>query len=175
IEHILYLSYARGKLLVTGTRNLLVEKSRRVRYDLAAFDAGTGKRFWRNTQTPVPDHILQGPHGEQVQHPAIVGEVVYGTGFTCNLNTGEPVDGWKWRKSNHCGTVSTSANCAFSRYDQPWMFDLKSGEHTVLTTAIRPGCWINIIPAGGLILIPEASAGCTCGYPIQTSVTLIPR
>jgi len=175
IEHIVYLSYARGKLLVTGTRNELVEKSRRVRYDLAAFDASTGERLWRNTQTPVPDHILQGPHGEQVQHPAIVGEVVYGTGFACNLNTGAPVDTWKWRKSNHCGTVSTSAHCAFSRFDNPWMFDLKSGEHTVLTAAIRPGCWINIIPAGGLILIPEASAGCTCGHPIQASVALIPR
>ncbi len=171
VEHILYLGYARGKLLVTGTRN----ENRRVRYDLAAFDAGSGERLWCNTQTPVPDHILQGPHGEQVQHPAIVGEVIYGTGFACNLNTGEPVDTWKWRKSNHCGTVSTSAKCAFSRYENPWMFDLRSGEHTVLSKAIRPGCWINIIPAGGLILIPEASAGCTCGHPIQTSVAFIPR
>ncbi|MCX6899473.1 MAG: PQQ-binding-like beta-propeller repeat protein [Verrucomicrobia bacterium] len=175
IEHIVYLSYARGKLLVTGTRNAQVEKARRVRYDLAAFDATSGKRLWRNTQTPVPDHILQGPHGEQVQHPAIVGEVIYGTGFACNLGTGATVDVWKWKKSNHCGTVSTSAHCAFSRYDHPWMFDLKSGEHTVLDNAVRPGCWINIIPAGGLILVPEASAGCTCGYPIQTSVALIPR
>ncbi|MCX6911041.1 MAG: PQQ-binding-like beta-propeller repeat protein [Verrucomicrobia bacterium] len=175
IEHIVYLSYARGKLLVTGTRNAPVEKGRRVRYDLAAFNAGTGKRLWRNTQTPVPDNILQGPHGEQVQHPAIVGEVIYGTGFACNLSTGAAVDVWKWRKSNHCGTVSTSANCAFSRYDHPQMFDLKSGEHTVLDNAVRPGCWINIIPAGGLILVPEASAGCTCGYPIQTSIALIPR
>jgi outer membrane protein assembly factor BamB len=175
IEHILYLSYARGKLLVSGTRNALVEEKRRVRYDLAAFDAASGKRLWRNTQTPVPDHILQGPHGEQVQHPAIVGDVIYGTGFACNLSTGAAVDVWKWKKSNHCGTVSTSINCAFSRYDHPRMFDLKSGTHTVLDNAVRPGCWINIIPAGGLILVPEASAGCTCGYPIQTSIALIPR
>lgn len=175
IEHVVYLSYARGKLLVTGTRNARVENSRRVRYDLAAFDADTGQALWRNTQTPVPDNILEGPHGEQVQHPAIVGEVVYGSGFACHLNTGQPLDGWKWRKSGNCGTLSTSATCGFSRYDNPRMFDLKSGEHTVLTTAIRSGCWINIIPAGGLILIPEASAGCTCGHPIQTTVAMIPR
>jgi outer membrane protein assembly factor BamB len=175
IEHIVYLSYARGKLLATGSRNALVEEKRRVRYDLAAFDAATGKRLWRNTQTPVPDHILQGPHGEQVQHPAIVGDIIYGTGFACDLGTGAAVDVWKWKKSGHCGTVSTSAHCAFSRYDHPRMFDLKSGDHTVLDNAVRPGCWINIIPAGGLILVPEASAGCTCGYPIQTSIALIPR
>jgi hypothetical protein len=55
------------------------------------------------------------------------------------------------------------------------MFDLKTSAHTVLNTSVRPGCWINIIPAGGLILIPEASAGCTCGYAIQTSLALAPR
>jgi hypothetical protein len=96
-------------------------------------------------------------------------------GFACQLSTGAPIDGWKWRKSGHCGTLSTSAACAFSRSDHPWMFDLKSGKPTVLTTAARPGCWINIIPAGGLILMPEASAGCTCGYALQTSVAFVPR
>ncbi len=175
IEHIVYLSYAHDKLLVTGTRNVAVQGGRRVRYDLAVFAADTGDRLWRNTQTPVPDQILEGPHGEQVQHPAIVGEVIYGNGFACKLATGEPIDGWKWQKSGHCGTLSTSAACAFSRYDNPWMFDLKTGAHTVLSTTTRSGCWINIIPAGGLILIPEASAGCTCGYPIQTSLALAPR
>ena len=40
---------------------------------------------------------------------------------------------------------------------------------------IRPGCWINIIPAGGMVLIPEASSGCTCGYPMQTSVGYVPE
>jgi outer membrane protein assembly factor BamB len=175
IQHIVYLSYARDKLVVAGTKNVAVGNDRRVRYDLAVFAADTGERLWRNTQTPVPDYLLEGPHGEQVQHPAVVGEVIYGNGFACKLNTGEPIEGWKWQKSGHCGTLSTSAACAFSRYDNPWMFDLKTGEHTVLATAARPGCWINIIPAGGLILIPEASAGCTCGYAIQTSLALLPR
>jgi len=175
IEHIVFLSYARDKLVASGTRNATVQGGRRVRYDLAVFAAGTGQPLWRNTQTPVPDHILEGPHGEQVQHPAIVAEVIYGNGFACKLATGEPIDGWKWQKSGHCGTLSTSAACAFSRYDNPRMFDLKSGAPTVLTTATRSGCWINIIPAGGLILIPEASAGCTCGHAIQTSLALVPR
>jgi outer membrane protein assembly factor BamB len=175
VEHILFLSYARDKLIVTGTRNVAVQGGRRVRYDLAVFAAETGQCLWRNTQTPAADHILEGPHGEQVQHPSIVGDVIYGNGFASKLATGEPIDGWKWQKSGHCGTLSTSAACAFSRYDNPWMFDLKTGSHTVLDATIRPGCWINVIPAGGLILIPEASAGCTCGYAIQTSLALTPR
>ncbi|MFT7515228.1 MAG: hypothetical protein ACI9QL_004457, partial [Candidatus Omnitrophota bacterium] len=42
------------------------------------------------------------------------------------------------------------------------------------TKVSRPGCWINMIPAGGLLLIPESSAGCTCNFAIQTSMALIP-
>ena len=175
LEHIIYLSYAQETLLITGSKNVLVDKTRRVRYDLSAFDAAAGKLLWQNTQTPVPDHILQGPHGEQVQHSAIVGDVIYNTGFACRLQSGESVDGWKWSKSNYCGTLSTSALCAFSRFGNARMFDLKTGQYSNLTTVVRPGCWINVIPAGGLVMIPEASAGCICGYPIQTSIALLPQ
>ncbi len=48
------------------------------------------------------------------------------------------------------------------------------GGPTRLNTITRPGCWINIIPAGGLVLIPEASSGCTCGFSLQTSIAYIP-
>ncbi len=175
LQHIIYLSYAKETLLVTGTKNVLVEGKGRVRYDLHAFEAATGNSLWQNTQTPIPDHILQGGHGEQVQHPAIVGEAIYNTGFACHLRTGEPIESWKWQKSGHCGTLTTSAQCAFSRYSQPRMFDLQTGQYTVLSQTTRSGCWVNILPAGGLVLVPESTAGCICGYPLQTSVALTPR
>ncbi len=175
LQHIVYLSYAKEKLVITGTKNARVDGKERVRYDLCAFDAATGNPLWQTTQTPVPDHILQGPHGEQVQHSAIVGDAIYNSGFSVSLQTGEPISGWKWRKSGNCGILATSASCGFSRYDTARMFDLKTGQSSPLTKVTRPGCWINVLPAGGLILIPEASAGCTCGYSIQTSIALIPR
>lgn len=175
IEHVVFLSYAKETLVITGTKNVPVGDQERVRYDLSAFDAATGERLWQTTQTPVPDHILEGPHGEQVQHSAIVGDVIYNTGFALELRSGRPAGGWKWQKSDKCGTVTTSAFCAFSRYSNPRMFDLATGEHLALTEVTRPGCWINIIPAGGLVLIPEASSGCTCYYSIQTSLALTPR
>ena len=30
-------------------------------------------------------------------------------------------------------------------------------------------------PAGGLLLVPEASSGCTCNFAIQTSLAFRPR
>jgi hypothetical protein len=51
------------------------------------------------------------------------------------------------------------------------MHDLRQGGTPVrLNQVTRPGCFINVIPAGGLIMIPEASSGCVCGYPMQTSM-----
>jgi outer membrane protein assembly factor BamB len=177
LEHAVFLSHADETLVITGTKNVSVPGSdkKRVRYDLWALDPATGDPLWNSTQTPVPDHILDGPHGEQVQHSAIVGGVIYNTGFALKLRSGEPAPGWKWQKSDKCGTSTTSASCIFSRFSSPRMFDLASGEHVSLTEVTRPGCWINIIPAGGMVLIPESSSGCTCSYPIQTSLALTPR
>lgn len=187
LQHIIYLSYAKETILVSGSRYATVTAAetegrtkpaqlRRVRYDLQAFDARTGDPKWKATAIPNYDHVLDGAHGEQVQHPAIVDEVVYGPDFAYNLLTGKPHEGWKWKKSHKCATLSTSRYCVFSRFSEaklPYMFDLESGKSMPLTTT-RPGCWINTIPAGGLIMIPEASAGCTCEYPIQTSLALVP-
>jgi hypothetical protein len=53
-------------------------------------------------------------------------------------------------------------------------FDLARGEVRQLTAETRPGCWINLIPACGLLLAPEASSGCTCNFAVQTSLALIP-
>ena len=175
IQHILFLSYAKETLVATGTKNVSVQDEIRVRYDLFGFDAASGDMLWQTTQKPIPDHILEGPHGEQVQHSAIVGETIYNTGFALNLRTGQPIDGWKWQKSDKCGVLSTSAFCGFSRFSNPRMFDLKTGDYTALTSVTRPGCWINMLPAGGMVLIPEASSGCTCYYSIQTSLALTPR
>ena len=177
LEHIIFLSHAKETLVVTGTRNAEVAGSDkpRVRYELWAWDAASGEQLWQSTETPTPDHLLQGPHGEQVQHSAIVGDVIYNTGIAVELRTGRPADVWRWAKSDKCGTVSSSAGCLFSRFSNPRMFDLASGEYTALTSVTRPGCWINILPAGGMVLIPEASSGCTCYYSIQTSLALAPR
>ena len=62
----------------------------------------------------------------------------------------------------------------FSRGGQPVATDLRTGVIKGLTEVTRSGCWINIIPAGGLVLIPEASSQCGCAYAVQTSLALAP-
>ncbi len=121
---------------------------------------------------------INGDHGEQDQHAVIVGDNVYMIeSYSFNLQTGQQ-GSYKLNRGGHgCGTLSGAGSYLFARGGNPRMYEITDEPESgfALTNVSRPGCWINIIPAGGLVLIPEFSSGCTCAYPIQTSVALIPQ
>ena len=64
----------------------------------------------------------------------------------------------------------------FSRLsDYPGFIDLGKGMNKEkLVEITRPGCWINIIPVGGMVLVPEAGSGCSCEYSIHASMGFLP-
>ena len=73
-----------------------------------------------------------------------------------------------------CGAMSAAANSLFFRDGSHTMWDLERNTRQRFT-GIRPGCWLGIIPAGGVLLAPETSAGCHCANPIQTSIAFTPK
>jgi outer membrane protein assembly factor BamB len=175
LQHIVYGSYAKEKFVVVGSRNVGTGKAGRLWFDVHVFDARTGEKAWSTSQD---QHFgVNGEHGEQDRHPAIVGDKLFCEPYSYDLHTGAPLD-WKWPWVNSqrrgCGTLSASAAGLFFRGDTAKSFDLTEGKANPITTETRPGCWINLLPAGGLILAPEASSGCTCNYSVQTSLALIP-
>jgi len=174
-QHFMFLSAARGVLLLTGSKSIPVGGRKRNRYDLHAFDAKTGKELWNLCHTPLADTVLAGGHGELSQHPVIIGQTVYIYQSAYTLKTGKLVPGWKWKRGGHgCGTLSASLLGMFNRGGSARQTNLKTGRQVPLTLVTRPGCWINMLPAGGLVLIPEGSSGCTCDFAIQTSIALRP-
>jgi hypothetical protein len=54
-------------------------------------------------------------------------------------------------------------------------YDLYEDSGTRHFAGQRLGCWINAIPSNGLVVIPEASAGCVCLFSITSTVVLEPR
>jgi len=170
-EEPVYMNYAKDILFLSGSR--LIEDSIHYYYD--AFDAHSGKLLWE------ADHrtelAIDGAHGEYNRHPTIIEDTIYAWPYAYNLKTGNKIEGWKFDRQGHgCGGISASAQCLFWRGGNPWMYDLgPNGGPRQLNRVTRPGCWINIIPAGGLVLIPESSSGCTCGFPLQTSMAFIPK
>jgi len=170
-EEPVYLNYAGGMLLLSGSR-LFAD---RVYYHYCAYDARSCETRWQADH--VTDLATDGAHGEYNRHPTIIGQTVYAWPYAYNLKTGDKIEGWEFDRRGHgCGGVSASAQCLFWRGGNPWMYDLgPDGGPQRLTAVTRPGCWINMIPAGGLVLIPENSSGCTCGFALQTSLALVPK
>jgi hypothetical protein len=54
-------------------------------------------------------------------------------------------------------------------------YDLYEDSGTKHFAGQRLGCWINAIPSNGLVVIPEASAGCVCLFSVTSTVVLEPR
>jgi len=169
-EEPVFLNCAKETLLLSGSK--LVGNS--IRYHFYAFDARSGEDCWTiGHDSGLP---TDGGHGEYNRHPTIIDDTIYAWPYAYNLKTGEKLQGWRFERRGHgCGGVSASAQCMFWRGANPWMYDLGPGGGAFRINSVsRPGCWINIIPAGGLVLIPESSSGCTCGFALQTSVAYIP-
>ena len=165
-----------GHVEIPGEKDKKGRPVRRIRYFLNAFDTATGKNLWNSTEKPAHE-TQKGDHGELNQHPMIIGDIVMGDAFARRLRDGAPYKGWIWSKGGKCGLPTSSRKLVFSRNSKKlvsYMANMENGESTPLCLVARPGCWVNIIPAGGLVLVPEATSGCTCGYAVQTSRAFIP-
>ncbi|MCE5325435.1 MAG: PQQ-binding-like beta-propeller repeat protein, partial [Planctomycetaceae bacterium] len=171
IRETAYINYANGVVLLSGG----AADKETYHYYYHAFDAATGKLLWQ------ADHDsglkVSWGHGAPNRWPVVMGDRVQAWPYEYDLKTGRRTDNYKFDRLGHgCGTVSAAAGAIFWRGSIPMMHDRTTqAKPAPLTTETRPGCWVNIIPAGGLVLIPEASSGCTCPYSLQTSLALIPR
>ncbi len=167
-SQIMFLAFTKHKLIVTGSFNV----DANVHYRIYAFDGGDGHEIW---QQEYQGGKIGGSHGEQWQHPVIIGERLFLFPYIFNIENGDRAD--VTFDKGGCGGFSGSANNLFARNSNPTFYDIyeENREGTHLTEVNRPGCWINIIPAGDIISVPEASSGCTCDYPIQTSFVFISK
>jgi hypothetical protein len=116
-----------------------------------------------------------------VHHPVLLDGILIAEPHAYDLATGEEVDPaggneFYLKSRSGCGTISASDSCLFFRDGNPAVLELTSSDAVPqkLTHASRQGCWVNVIPAQGMALIPESSSGCVCGYSLQTSIGLVP-
>jgi hypothetical protein len=179
-RNILYLQCAGDRLVACGS---YLGDDNDTRYRVMVMDAANGEPAWQNEHHEGKRGAFS--HGEQVHHPVIIGDLLVAEPVIYNLASGQRVapsgiaDDWRIVRPGHsCGTMSASDRCLFFRANNPTMLDLRdsgSADPYRKLAPTRPGCWINIIPAAGLVLIPEASASCVCDYPLQTSMAFLPR
>ena len=135
---------------------------------LSAFSSKDGKPLWSDRR--------------RVLEPVIIGNTVYSP-VARELLTGkmisdiDPLTG-KSYISRHgllvgCSRPAACPNLVMQRSGSLGFVDLrqKSGAYTYPN--MRASCWLNMVPASGLVLIPEGSSSCPCAYNYKTSIAFM--
>lgn len=121
-----------------------------------------------------------------LRRPFVMGSQLIVEPRACDLRTGEwkmrvhPVTGeavpWEFKRGGHsCGVCTASEDTFFLRSDSINYYDIERDHGMLPIGGTRAGCWINMITADGLALMPEASSGCTCSFPIRSTIVLAPQ
>ncbi len=125
---------------------------------MAVYRASSGQRLWANEAKYETRPLLQA--GTIIAYPSAV-----------DLLTGEsrPLE---FVKSYGCGQLSGSKNLLLFRSATLGYYDFTRQAGTENYGGVRPGCWVNALPVGGLVLLPDATAGCKCSYQNRTWMAL---
>jgi hypothetical protein len=140
---------------------------------------------YQSTRFKIPSEVggklavYRGRSGEQlwekeakyVTRPFINNDAVYAQGGAWALLTGAELP-FAFERSYGCGQISASKNLMLFRSATLGYRTLSADAKSESFGSIRPGCWINALPVGGLVLVPDASAGCTCSYQNRSWMAL---
>ncbi len=140
---------------------------------LVVLDADTGEKIWAKD-------------ANYMNRPLVVGQEIIAEPWAFELHTGKektrihPLTGeeikWQFSRPGHyCGIITATPNMMFFRSGFIGYYDLCEDSGTKHFAGQRLGCWINAIPAGGVLVIPEASAGCVCLFSIASTLVMEPR
>jgi len=133
-----------------------------------ALDATDGSLLWER-------HV-----GYRVR-PIVVGDTLHTEPWAFDLRTGKqklrnhPITGrpepWQFaRPGHHCGCPAAAENLMlFRSYTLGW-YDLKGDFGTQHFGGVRTSCWINFVPANGVLMVPEGGSGCMCAFPTSCTV-----
>jgi outer membrane protein assembly factor BamB len=172
----LFLSCTEEQLVLVNSRNGTSTMKRdggvTLHYDTQVLRTETGEHAWQDSFDTGRGKDLT--HGEQDLHPVIAGGMLIVEPQVYDLATGGKQFTFQRSGGGGCGALSASAGRLYYRASHPATFDLARRKQEKIVVVSRPGCWINMIPASGLLLIPEGSSGCICSSPIQASMAFRP-
>ncbi len=140
---------------------------------IVVLDAKNGEELWAK-------------NANYMNRPAVIGQDIFAEPWAFDLHTGNsktrphPLTGeeseWRFsRPGHHCGIITATPNMMFFRSGFIGYYDLYNDSGTRHFAGQRLGCWINAIPGNGLLMIPEASAGCVCQFSIASTVVMEPK
>jgi outer membrane protein assembly factor BamB len=128
---------------------------------LRVYKGSTGSVLWESDEA------------HHTTRPVVVGHTIYAEGLALDLLTGKERP-FPLKRSYGCGQFSGSKNLLVYRSATLGYFDLLKNDRNRDYGGLRLGCWINAIPVGGLVLVPDATDGCACSYLNRSWIALRP-
>jgi hypothetical protein len=127
---------------------------------MAVFRATDGSQLW-DVQADYADR------------PVLNGRTIYAPPGAWDLLTGRKL-AFILERSYGCGIVAGCRNMLVFRSATLGYIDLTTSPATQNYGGVRPGCWIAGIPAGGILMMPDAASWCSCSYLNQGTLALRP-
>jgi outer membrane protein assembly factor BamB len=134
-----------------------------------AYAASTGARLWKLDELSSCS-------------PVIINDALYFP-EAYDLHTGKPLQqknpltdelgDFSPSFPRACSALSGSPNLLMSRSGSLGFFDLAQRSGYYHYSITRASCYINMIAAGGLVVVPEGSSSCVCGYNYKMSLALV--
>lgn len=149
---------AAGDVLLMGYQPTRYSLRSEVGGRLAAFAASDGRALWSE-------------EASYSSRPAIVGATVYAQGGAWDLARGTTMP-FPFSRSYGCGVLACGEKLVVFRSATLGYSELADPARVQNFGGLRPGCWINAVPAAGLVLVPDGSAGCVCSYQNRSWVAL---
>ncbi len=139
---------------------------------LAVLDPNNGNIIW---ESQTRKNLPPGFSSSSRSRPVVNDTIIFYEPETFNLFTGEIIDN-TFQRSYGCGIISGSKNMLFFRSATMGYYHFDNKEAGIQNYGgIKPGCWINIIPSGGLVFMPDATNRCDCSYLMKSWITLKPK
>jgi hypothetical protein len=157
---VLFLSYADEKLVLNNSTT---------QFALTCFSATNGTPLWTKGHAWSRDN-----HGGHMYHTVIAGTNVIVEPYVYDLNSGAVLKSGLMQRGG-CSTMGAAeytAHYCVSYYGASVFFwDLATSQsQNRQVLGMRASCWLSLISGGGMVMMPAASAGCTCGFPLQSSI-----
>ncbi len=156
--------------MLATEHGLLIESSTNGKFHLYNHDLETGKQQWETVNNWPNDH-----HSGHMQHPVAINGRLFLEPSAFDLKTGKKVINQIGKRSGchtYVGTKDALIYRGNGRQIAMW------GQETQKVTTwnrLRPSCWLSVVPAAGMLLVPEGGGGCSCGGWMETSLAFRPR
>jgi outer membrane protein assembly factor BamB len=138
---------------------------------MVAYRGATGEVLWQNNRA------CRGPC-------LLLDDRIITQGEAFELLSGQPLPrvhpltgeslAWDFTRNHGCNTAIGCRGLLTFRSAAAGFFDLAADGGTGNLGGFRSSCTNNLVPAGGLLNVPDYTRTCLCSYQNQTSLALVP-